>query len=110
MVSSVDGFAGAAAVGSSGAAAASRSCVGCGNRGLGDERALDFTPDEQASQRSQNEKRVRALPPGPVSLGSARRLLAAGNGVVDALDVEVHAEDLTVGKMVAALALNFLAV
>src|SRR5450756_723176 len=35
MVSSVDGRAGAAAVGSSGAAAASRSCVGGGNRGLG---------------------------------------------------------------------------
>jgi hypothetical protein len=35
MVSSVDGLAGAAAVGSSGAAAASRSRVGGGNRGLG---------------------------------------------------------------------------
>jgi ribosomal protein L37AE/L43A len=38
MVSSVDGLAGAAAVGSSGAAAASRSCVGGGNRGLGASR------------------------------------------------------------------------
>jgi hypothetical protein len=35
MVSSVDGLAGATAVGSSGAAAASRSCVGGGNRSLG---------------------------------------------------------------------------
>jgi hypothetical protein len=34
MVSSVDGLAGAAAVGSSGAAAASQSCVGVGNRRL----------------------------------------------------------------------------
>lgn len=50
MVSSVDGLAGAAAVGSSGAAAASRSCVGGGNRALGGEQALDFTPDVQASQ------------------------------------------------------------
>ena len=49
MVSSVDGLAGAAAIGSSGAAAASRSCVGGGNRSLGGEQALDFTPDEQAS-------------------------------------------------------------
>jgi len=48
MASSVDGLAGAAAAGSSGASAASRSCVGGGNRGLG--AALDFTPDEQASQ------------------------------------------------------------
>jgi hypothetical protein len=39
MVSSVDGLAGAAAVGSSGAAAASRSCVGGGNGGWL-ERAL----------------------------------------------------------------------
>ena len=38
MVSSVDGLAGAAAVGSSGATAASRSCVGGGNRGLGASR------------------------------------------------------------------------
>src|SRR6202022_4423363 len=36
--------------------------------------------------------------------------LLARHLVVDALDVKVHAEDLTVGKMVAALALNFLAV
>src|SRR5437016_11666574 len=36
--SSVDGLAGAAAVGSSGAAAASRSCVGGGNRGFGPSR------------------------------------------------------------------------
>ena len=50
MVSSADGLDGAAAVGSSGAAAASRSCVGGGNRGLVGEQALDFTPDEQASQ------------------------------------------------------------
>jgi hypothetical protein len=47
MVSSVDGLAGVSAVGASGAAAASRNCVGGGNRG---EQALDFTPDEQASQ------------------------------------------------------------
>ena len=50
MVSSVDGLAGAAAVGSSGAAAALRSCVEGGNRDLRGEQALDFTPDEQASQ------------------------------------------------------------
>ena len=48
MGSSVDGLAGAAAVGSSRAAAASRSCVGGGNRG--GEQALDFAPDERASQ------------------------------------------------------------
>src|SRR6516162_9698244 len=35
MVSSVDGLAGAVAVGSSGASAASRCCVGGSNRGLG---------------------------------------------------------------------------
>jgi predicted dithiol-disulfide oxidoreductase (DUF899 family) len=34
MVSSVDGLVGAVAVGSSGAAAASRNCVGSGHRGL----------------------------------------------------------------------------
>ncbi len=45
MVSSVDGLAGAAAVGSAGAAAASRSCV----RGLGGEQALGFTPEEQVA-------------------------------------------------------------
>src|SRR5712671_2500684 len=39
-----------------------------------------------------------------------RAVLLPGNLVVDALDVEVHAQDLTVGKMVAALALNLLAV
>jgi hypothetical protein len=50
MGSSVDGLAGAAALGSSRAAAASRGCVGGGNRGLGGEQALDFAPDEQASQ------------------------------------------------------------
>ncbi len=50
MVSSVDGLAGAATVGSSGATVTSRSCAEGGNRGLGAEQALDFTPDEQASQ------------------------------------------------------------
>src|SRR5437016_13193560 len=47
---SIDDLASAAAVGSSGAVAASRCCVGGGKQGLGGEQALDFTPDEQASQ------------------------------------------------------------
>jgi hypothetical protein len=46
MVSSVDGLAGAAAVGSSGAASVAK----LRRQGLGGEQALDFTPDEQASQ------------------------------------------------------------
>ena len=47
MVSSVDGLAGAAAVGSSGAASVAKLRR---RQGLGGEQALDFTPDEQASQ------------------------------------------------------------
>ena len=59
-----------------------------------------------------NAKQVRA--PSPVTYRCAeylaRACLFAGHLVVDALDVEVHAEDLPVVEMVAALAFDRLAV
>src|SRR5258708_35978954 len=63
----------------------------------------------RGTQTHISKKRVRALPPGPGSLSGRPALLAAGNLVVDALDVEVHAKHLAVVETVAALALDGLA-
>src|SRR3954464_14118513 len=49
-------------------------------------------------------------PGGAGDLGNARSVLLARQLVVDALDVEIHAEDLAVGEIGAALALDLLAV
>src|SRR4029077_16107461 len=50
-------------------------------------------------------KRARALPPGPNPFCKQPALLAR-NLVVDALDVEVRAEDLAIVEMVAAFAFD----
>src|ERR1700727_3832454 len=78
-----------------------------------------WTPDQQrttpqarrAAQHPGNAKIKRSgrCRPGPLWLEDDW-LLLAGNLVVDALDVEVHAEHLAVGEMIAALAFDGLAV
>jgi hypothetical protein len=55
-----------------------------------------------------NMKRFGRCRPNPVVAGA--RWPSVRDRVVDALDVEFHAEDLRIGQMVAALALDFLAV
>src|SRR3954447_23467061 len=49
-------------------------------------------------------------PGGAGDLGNARSVLLARKLVVDALDVEIHAEDLAVIKVIATFALDRLAV
>jgi len=73
MVSSVDGLAGAAAVGSSGATAASRSCVGGGNRGLGASRpsTLRRTSRQAAAGHRARLTYARHLLPAPKSRSKA---------------------------------------